>query len=103
MTRGNPGMNLGSPANNFQASFKDIFGANRSNGLSGGAGQGSIGATYNSSFGNGMFKLSATTMLGSGPGSGSMRPMGGAGLGGPPAVGGAAAHPTAQVSLHLHF
>ena len=91
-------MNLRSPADSFQGSFKDIFGA-RSNGV----GPGSVGATYNSSFGNGMFKFSATTMLGSGPGSGSMRPMGGAGLGSPPAAGGAAAHPTASVSLHLHF
>jgi hypothetical protein len=103
LTRSDLGMYLKSSMGNSRFSYQDTFGVRR-NGLGGGVGQGAAGATYNSStFGNGMFNFSASTMLGSGPGSGSMRPMGGAGLGSPSAAGGAAAHPTASVSLHLHF
>ena len=104
--RGNLGMYMKSPADNFHSTYNDALGT-RSNGLGVAAGQGSVRATFNSStFGNGMFKFSATTMLGSGPTAGSMQhvgSMGGAGLGSPSAPGGTGAHPTTSLSLHLRF
>ena len=103
LSRGDLGMYLRSSVGSFRLTYRDALGA-RSNGMGGGVGQGSAGVSFNSStFGNGMFNFSASTMMGSGPGSGSMRPMGGAGLGSSSAPGGAAAHPAASVSLHLHF
>jgi hypothetical protein len=103
LTRADLGMNIKSSMGNFSFIYQDALGVRRNN-MGGGVGQGAFGATFNSStFGNGMFKLSASTMLGSGPGSGSMRPMSGSGLGSSSASGGTAAHPAASVSLHLHF
>ena len=109
LTRGNLGMYLKSSVGSFRLSYQDAFGA-RSNGLGGGVGQGSAGASFNSStFGNGMFNFSATTMLGSGSTGGSSRggfsagSMNGQGHGGPSNPSGAQKQPTASVSLHLHF
>jgi hypothetical protein len=105
LTRGDRGMYLKSSMGNFRFSYRDALSA-RSNGMGGGVGQGSAGASFNSStFGNGMF----TTMLGSGSTAGSSRggfssgSMSGRGHGGPSNPGGTEKHPTASVSLHLHF
>jgi hypothetical protein len=109
LTRSNLGMYLKSSMGNFRLSYRDTLGT-RSNGLGGGVGQGSVGATFNSStFGNGMFNLSATSTLGSGSTAGSSRggfsagATTGPGHGGPANPGGTEKHPTASVSLHLHF
>ena len=102
-------MYLKSSVGSFRLSYRDALGT-RSNGLGGGVGQGSTGAFFNSStFGYGMFNLSATSMRGSGSMAGSSRggfssgSMGGAGHGGPSNPGGTGKHPAASVSLHLHF
>ena len=102
-------MYLKSSVGSFRLSYKDAFGS-RSNGLSGGVGQGSAGASFNSStFGIGMFNLSATSTLGSGSTAGSSRggyyagSISGQGHGGPSNPNGAEKHPAASVSLHLHF
>ena len=109
LTRGNLGMYLKSSMGSFRLSYRDALGI-RSNALGGGVGQGSAGATFNSaSFGNGMFNLSATSTLGSGSAAGMSRggfssgSMSGAGHGGPSNPSGSEKHPTASVSLHLHF
>jgi hypothetical protein len=109
LTRGDLGMYLKSSGGSFRLSYRDALGA-RSNGMGGGVGQGSAGASFNSStFGNGMFNLSANSMRGSGSMAGSSRggfssgSMGGQGHGGPSNPSGIEKHPTASVSLHLHF
>ena len=109
LTKGDLGMYLKSSVGSFHLSYRDALGA-RSNGMGGGVGQGSAGASFNSSiFGNGMFNLSANSMLGSGSTAGSSRggfssgSMGGQGHGGPSNPSGTEKHPTASVSLHLHF
>lgn len=105
LTRGNPGMYMKSPVDSFFAYDHNALGT-RSNGLGVAAGQGSFRATYNSStFGNGMFNFTATTMVGSGPAPGSMRvgSGSGAGIGGPSGTASSGAHPTASLSLRLHF
>lgn len=102
-------MYLKSSVGSFRISYRDAFGA-RSNGMGGGVGQGSAGASFNSStFGNGMFNLSATSTLGSGSMAGSSRggfssgSMSGSGHGGPSNPSGTGKQPAASVSLHLHF
>jgi hypothetical protein len=108
-TRGNLGMYMKSSVGSFRLSYQDAISA-RSNGLGSGVGQGSAGATFNSStFGNGMFNFSAISMLGSGSTAGSSRggfssgSMSGHGHGGPSNPSGTEKHPAASVSLHLHF
>lgn len=94
-----------SPADSFFAYDHNALGT-RSNGLGVAAGQGSFRATYNSStFGNGMFNFTATTLVGSGPAPGSMRvgSGSGAGIASPSGTASSGAHPTASVSLRLHF
>ncbi len=109
LTRGDLGMYLKSSVGSFRLSYRDALSA-RNNGMGGGVGQGSAGASFNSStFGNGMFNFSANSMLGSGSTAGSSRggfssgSMSGRGHGGPSNPGGTEKHPTASVSLHLHF
>jgi len=109
LTRGDLGMYLKSSMGNFRLFYRDALGT-RSNGIGGGAGRGSPGASFNSStFGNGMFNLSATSTLGSGPTSASSRggfssgPMSGPGHGSPTNPSGTEKRPSASVSLHLHF
>jgi hypothetical protein len=109
LTRGDLGMYLKSSVGSFRLSYRDALGA-RSNGMGGGVGQGSAGASFNSStFGNGMFNLSATSTLGSGSTAGSSRSgfssgsMNGSGHGGQSNPSGTEKRPTASVSLHLHF
>ena len=109
LTRGDLGMYLKSSGGSFRLSYQDALGA-RSNGMGGGVGQGSAGAYFNSStFGNGLFNLSANSMRGSGSMAGSSRggfssgSMSEAGHGGPSNPGGKEKHPAASVSLHLHF
>jgi hypothetical protein len=96
LTRGNLGMYLKSSVGSFRLSYRDSL-VPKNNGLGGGVGQGSAGVSFNSStFGNGMFNLSATSMLGSGSAAGSSR-------GGPSNPSGTGKQPSASVSLHLHF
>jgi hypothetical protein len=109
LTRGDLGMSLKSSMGSFRLSYRDALGA-RSNGMGGVVGQGTAGASFNSStFGNGLFNLSANSMRGSGSMAGSSRggfssrSMGGQGHGGPSNPSGIEKHPTASVSLHLRF
>jgi len=109
LTRADLGIYMKSSMGNFRFTYQDALGARRNN-LGGGVGQGSAGATFNSStFGNGIFNLSATSTLGSGSMSGSSRggfsvgPTSGAGRGSPATPGSTEKHPAASVSLHLHF
>jgi len=109
LTRGDLGMYLKSSMGSFRLSYQEAFGS-RSRGLGGGVGQGSAGASFNSStFGNGIFNLSAISTLGYGSTAGSSRggfssgSMSGAGHGGPSSPGGTVKQPAASVSLHLHF
>jgi hypothetical protein len=108
LTRGDLRMYLKSSAGSFRLSYQDAYRA-RSNGLGGGVGQGSAGASfYSPTFGNGIFNLSTTSMRGSGSPAVSSRggfsgSMSGSGHGGPSNPGGTEKHPAASVSLHLHF
>jgi hypothetical protein len=109
LTRTDLGMYMKSSMGNFRFTYQDALGARRNN-LGGGVGQGSAGATFNSStFGSGIFNLSATTALGSAFAAGSSRgsfsigSTSGPGRGSPAAPGSTEKHPAASVSLHLHF